>query len=112
MIGRAPFLKWVIMIVCLCNRISDKSVSEVACSGMCRTAGEVYRCFGCRVQCGKCVPEMRRLFHEARAVAQAAQMQAATLQDHTGCEAVCAAAALCGAIEAGGDDVDDSEAAA
>ena len=98
------------MIVCLCNRISDKSVSEVACSGMCRTAGEVYRCFGCRVQCGKCVPEMRRLFHEARALAQAAQAQAATLQDHTGCEAVCAAAALCAAGEASDDEA--SEAAA
>lgn len=82
------------MIVCLCNRISDKAISEAACSGMCRTAGEVYRCFGCRVQCGKCVPEMRRLFHEARAIAAAAATPA-DLQDQTGCDAVCAAAAMC-----------------
>jgi bacterioferritin-associated ferredoxin len=99
------------MIVCLCNRISDKSVNEAACSGMCRTAGEVYRCFGCRVQCGKCVPEMRRLFHEARAIAQAAQAAAAPLQDHTGCDAVCAAAASCHAVDDVSADCADEEAA-
>jgi bacterioferritin-associated ferredoxin len=58
------------MIVCVCNRISDKAVKEIACSGECRSVGELFRCLGCRVQCGKCVPEMRRQFHGERSVAQ------------------------------------------
>ena len=60
------------MIICLCNRISDHAARRAACSGLCRSVGDVYRCFGCRVQCGKCVPEMRRLFEEARQVAHEA----------------------------------------
>ena len=55
------------MIICLCNRLTAKSIQEAASSGRCRTVGEVYRYLQCRVQCGKCVPEVRRLFEDARA---------------------------------------------
>lgn len=60
------------MIVCLCNAISDRAACAVARDGGCRNVGDIYRCLGCRVQCGKCVPELRRLLEEARAQAREA----------------------------------------
>jgi bacterioferritin-associated ferredoxin len=66
-------LSSAVMIICMCNRISDGAAREVACSGLCRSVADIYRCMGCRVQCGKCVPEMRRLFDEAQRVAREAE---------------------------------------
>ena len=65
------------MIICLCNRISDRTAREAACTGACRSVSDIYRCLGCRVQCGKCLPEMRRLFGEAQAIARAAALRQA-----------------------------------
>jgi bacterioferritin-associated ferredoxin len=58
------------MIICLCNRISERAAREVAGAGV-RSVTDIYRDLGCRVQCGKCVPEMRRILAEARRDAEA-----------------------------------------
>ena len=55
------------MIVCICNVLSDSECAAAACRPECRTVGCVYRQFGCKVRCGKCVPMMRELFEKARA---------------------------------------------
>jgi bacterioferritin-associated ferredoxin len=46
------------MIVCVCNALCDQRCKQVACSPASRTVGCIYRAFGCRVRCGKCVPMM------------------------------------------------------
>ena len=54
------------MIVCLCNGISDRTACAIARDRSCRNVNDIYRCLGCRVQCGKCVPEMKRLFRDTQ----------------------------------------------
>lgn len=62
--------------MCVCNRLSDRQIRAAAASGECRTALEVYRRLGGRVQCGKCLSEVCRLFHEAHGLAHAARRHA------------------------------------
>jgi bacterioferritin-associated ferredoxin len=64
------------MIVCLCNGISERAACRIAHDGLCRNVNDIYRCLGCRVQCGKCVPELRRILESARATAPAAAAEA------------------------------------
>ncbi len=46
------------MYLCLCNGFTDKQTRH-AVEGGCDSVSKVYRHFGCRPQCGKCVPEIR-----------------------------------------------------
>ncbi len=55
------------MIVCVCNALCDQRCKEVAGRPTSRTVGCIYRAFGCRVRCGKCVPFMQELFEHAKA---------------------------------------------
>jgi bacterioferritin-associated ferredoxin len=45
------------MILCLCNRISDRQVEEARRNGA-ASADDVFRSRGCEVQCGSCIPMM------------------------------------------------------
>jgi len=54
------------VIVCSCNVLSDhairRSIGEGAeCAGR---VSDVFDCFGCRPQCGRCAPTIRRLIRE------------------------------------------------
>jgi bacterioferritin-associated ferredoxin len=51
------------MYVCVCNGLTDRQVRDIAEAGG-RSAAGVYRSFGVRPQCGKCVPMMRDILRE------------------------------------------------
>jgi bacterioferritin-associated ferredoxin len=42
------------MIVCICNRITEKEVRALARAGA-TTPEKAYACLGCEVQCGCCL---------------------------------------------------------
>lgn len=53
------------MIVCLCNRITEKEVRELAKAGA--TSPEAaYESFGCEAQCGCCLDYAQELIDEER----------------------------------------------
>jgi bacterioferritin-associated ferredoxin len=54
------------MYVCVCNGLTDRQVRGVAAAGG-RSAAGVYRSFGVRPQCGKCVPMMRDILRDSAA---------------------------------------------
>jgi bacterioferritin-associated ferredoxin len=65
------------MIVCSCNVLTDHDVRSTLSGGeAARTAGEVYGCLGCSVQCGRCARTIRRIMDEALATADVACCQA------------------------------------
>lgn len=55
------------MYVCICNAISERTVRETIAAG-CRSVSEVYRRQDCRPQCGRCVPEMRKMLRAEGAI--------------------------------------------
>jgi bacterioferritin-associated ferredoxin len=61
------------MIVCSCNVFTDHDVRGTLSAGQDapRTAGEVYHCLGCSVQCGRCARTIRRIMDEALGAAPA-----------------------------------------
>ena len=55
------------MIVCSCNRISEKEVRDLARAGA--TSPEAaYACLGCEVQCGCCLHYAQELIDEEAAM--------------------------------------------
>jgi len=64
------------MILCLCNGLSEKDVRTAAALGI-ACPSEVYRHFGCRPQCAKCVPYVRETLNEARREANGPSLFAA-----------------------------------
>lgn len=59
------------MYLCNCNGLSERAVRDrLAARGAPATApgsvGELFGCFECRPQCGKCVAELRQMIDEAR----------------------------------------------
>ncbi|KAA2236078.1 (2Fe-2S)-binding protein [Salinarimonas soli] len=78
------------MIVCSCNRLSDRDVSGCmrAADGTCpQTPAQVYRCLGCSPQCGRCAVTIRAIMDKALAAAAAEAAPACG-----GCAASCSAA--------------------
>ena len=63
--------RWAVseMIVCSCNVITDHDVRGTLASSEAppRSTGDVYRCLGCSVQCGRCARTIRRIMNEALA---------------------------------------------
>lgn len=53
------------MWVCICHGIRCRDVKEVAGSGACR-AGDVFRHFQVKPQCGRCLPTIRTLLQADR----------------------------------------------
>ena len=55
------------MIVCSCNVLTDRAIRATlgdggACGGR---MSDVFGCLGCRPQCGRCAPTIKRLIREA-----------------------------------------------
>lgn len=77
------------MFVCICHALNDKKVKAALDQGA-TTPASVFRHHNCQVQCGKCVPTMRSMASEHRAIfAQQAAAAAAVV-------ATPAAAPCCG----------------
>ena len=59
------------MIVCSCNRLSDGDVRGCLGDGPgCpRTPAQVYRCLGCRPECGHCARTIRAIMQQALSAA-------------------------------------------
>jgi bacterioferritin-associated ferredoxin len=53
------------MIVCICNRISEREVRKAARAGA-PTPESAYACLGCEVQCGCCLDYAREIIDEER----------------------------------------------
>jgi bacterioferritin-associated ferredoxin len=53
------------MIVCVCNRITEKEVREAARDGA-TTPEKAYAGFGCEVQCGCCLDYAQEVIDEER----------------------------------------------
>ena len=53
------------MIVCVCNRITEREVREAARCGA-TTAEKAYACFGCEVQCGCCLDYAQEIINDVR----------------------------------------------
>ena len=52
------------MIVCSCNVLTDRAIRTVLDTDLPkrpRTAGQVYKCMGCRPECGRCLPTIQRI---------------------------------------------------
>jgi bacterioferritin-associated ferredoxin len=66
------------MIVCSCNVLTDRQIRatlDAERAARPRTAGQLYKCLGCRPECGRCLATIQRI-----------------MSDHAGCavEAGCA----------------------
>lgn len=53
------------MVICSCNRLTDKDVESAVAGGAARPR-EIYASKGCKAQCGNCVPGVVCLLREAR----------------------------------------------
>ena len=51
------------MYICLCNALTDRDLLPHTAAGGASVA-MVYQACGCRPQCGKCVPYVRRMMRE------------------------------------------------
>ena len=51
------------MIVCICNRITEKDVRAAARAGA-STPEEAYACLGCEAQCGCCLDYAQEVIDE------------------------------------------------
>ena len=54
-----------LMVVCICNRISEGEVRRAARAGA-PTSEKAYACLGCEVQCGCCLDFAREIVNEER----------------------------------------------
>ena len=55
------------MIVCSCNVLTDHDVRSAAkTSSSPELTRAVYRCLGCRAQCGRCARTIRTILKDAR----------------------------------------------
>lgn len=54
------------MYICVCNGLTDEQVNLALANGA-KSANAVYRCFGCKAQCGKCARMIRARAKEIRA---------------------------------------------
>lgn len=54
------------MIVCSCNRLSDRAIRGLLDDGAgCARMSEVFGGLGCRAQCGRCAPTIRQILRES-----------------------------------------------
>ncbi|MEO1020092.1 MAG: (2Fe-2S)-binding protein [Pseudomonadota bacterium] len=49
------------MFVCSCNALTDDQILEV-CRGSAGSPSRVYRCLGCKPQCGICLKTIQKLY--------------------------------------------------
>jgi bacterioferritin-associated ferredoxin len=51
------------MIICICRRLSDRSLQDTITKGA-RTPAAVFHAHGCAPQCGSCVPFVRKMIEQ------------------------------------------------
>ncbi len=56
------------MIVCHCNALRETDLRHAARTGA-RSPGRAYRQFGCKAQCGQCLPFARQIIDRELAAA-------------------------------------------
>jgi bacterioferritin-associated ferredoxin len=55
------------VIICSCNVLTDHDVRSAAkTSSSAESTNAVYRCLGCRAQCGRCARTIRKILRDAR----------------------------------------------
>lgn len=61
------------MIVCSCNRITDRDVRAVVTDGLrpVTTPAKVYRAMGCQPKCGRCADSIRDIMAECAGACRA-----------------------------------------
>jgi bacterioferritin-associated ferredoxin len=64
------------MILCLCHGLSDRQIRAACGRPEIGAVSCVYRHFGCRPQCGKCVPLVRDMLRDARIEGRSADADA------------------------------------
>lgn len=53
----------VLMYICICNALSDRTIREAA-EGGANCPSEVYRACGCAAKCGSCAKAVRKLVQD------------------------------------------------
>lgn len=56
------------MFLCVCNALNDKMVRQAVADGA-RSCASVFGQFGCRPQCGKCIPYIRQMINSGHIAA-------------------------------------------
>ena len=57
------------MIVCHCNVLTDSQIIAALSQNplnLPNSPVQVYKCMGCKPNCGRCMPEVRRLLEKAK----------------------------------------------
>jgi bacterioferritin-associated ferredoxin len=52
------------MYVCVCKAVKDKEINQYLESGLCNSVKDISKTCEAGRQCGRCVPEIRRLVNE------------------------------------------------
>ncbi len=55
------------MIVCSCNRLSDREIAGCCAQSATATVASAYRALGCAPKCGRCVSTINQILKDARA---------------------------------------------
>ncbi len=63
------------MYICFCHAVTDSQATSLI-QGGCTSVSGVYKRLGCRPQCGKCIPILRRLIDETRPLSEPAPIAA------------------------------------
>ena len=48
------------MFICICNGFTDRQIKGAVREGTAHSVSDVYRCMGCKPQCGRCAPPVRK----------------------------------------------------
>jgi bacterioferritin-associated ferredoxin len=52
------------MFICICNGFTDRQIKCAVRDGTAHSVSDVYRCMGCKPQCGRCAPTVLRVMRE------------------------------------------------
>jgi bacterioferritin-associated ferredoxin len=52
------------MFICICNGFTDRQITGAVRDGTAQSVSDVYRCMGCKPQCGRCAPTVLRVMRE------------------------------------------------
>jgi bacterioferritin-associated ferredoxin len=55
------------MFICICNGFTDRQIQVAVRQGEAHSVSDMYRCLGCRPQCGRCAPTVLKIMREPSA---------------------------------------------
>jgi bacterioferritin-associated ferredoxin len=53
------------MYICICNGFTDRQIRVAVRQGTAHSVSDVYRCIGCKPQCGRCAPTVLKVMRES-----------------------------------------------